>query len=267
MATEQEIHNWLSTYRRAWNQLCQALMWQLAYRFGTVRSTPGSAYAAAVAEINAGRMQGGEPPAGSFIYWDIGVDDHVGFVLNGGRILMASSKIDEEWVESDAGVIANRHVYEQRSGARYLGWSWQNGGNTVPFTAASTAGGGATPVVPPTPKENNVTTLFHYNKDNRRDLPATAFALAGDGAGPAGWLEISDQQLANELAGAHHISGRSVFLSTGTWAAWKAAYLGKQPVDASVTIPPVEVGDVSVSIDAKAVVDEYFRQLSERARD
>ena len=78
MATEQDIRAWIAGYDRDFNQLCQALMWRLAERFGSIESTPASANSAYRAELNAGRIQGGTPPAGSFVYFDIGSDDHVG---------------------------------------------------------------------------------------------------------------------------------------------------------------------------------------------
>ena len=141
VATEAQIRSWIAGYPREWNQLCQALMWQLANRFGTVRSTPVSAILAYHVERQAGRMRTGTPPPGSFVYWDIGADGHVGFVMNGGRVLMASSRVTEELVSSDAGIhtVAG---YTAATGADYLGWSLQNGGNTVPFSTSSVAGGG-----------------------------------------------------------------------------------------------------------------------------
>ena len=139
MATEQQIHAWLAGYPRAWDQLCQALMWQLASKFGTTRTTQPSAIAAYNVEANAGRIHGGDAPPGAFVYWAIGQYGHVGFMMNGGRVLMATTKLAEQWVNSAAGwnTVAN---YTSRTGARYLGWSYQNGGNTVPFTAGTPDG-------------------------------------------------------------------------------------------------------------------------------
>jgi hypothetical protein len=134
MATEAEIRTWIAGYRRAWDQLCQALMWQLAKRFGKIVSTPGSAYEAYAIEKRAGRIRTDVPaPAGSFVYFDIGRFDHVGFMLNGGRVFMTGKNIAEEWTQDDAG-IQTIAEYCRKTGATYLGWSWQNGGNTVPFT-------------------------------------------------------------------------------------------------------------------------------------
>lgn len=133
MATEQEIRNWIAGYRREWDQLCQALMWQLANKFGTVVSTPPSANSAYRTEQAAGRIQVGTAPAGSFVYFDIGSDDHVGFVMNGGRVFMATRHLAEEWVANDAGW-QSVDAYVRATGAKVYGWSWRNGGNTVPFT-------------------------------------------------------------------------------------------------------------------------------------
>jgi peptidoglycan hydrolase-like protein with peptidoglycan-binding domain len=120
-------------------------MWQLANQFGTVVSTPPSAIAAYRMERDAGRINGGAAPPGSYMYWDIGADGHVAYVMNDGRMLMATSHLAEQWVASYAGW-NTAAGYEAATGARPLGWSWRNGGNSVPFTGASGAGGGEVPV-------------------------------------------------------------------------------------------------------------------------
>lgn len=146
MTTENEIHQWLAGYRRDWDQLCQALMWQLCNRFGSIASTPPSAIEAYQMERNAGRIVQGTPPAGTFVYWDIGSYGHVGFVMNDGRVLMATSHLAAEWVDTDAGW-NTLDAYSAATGATYLGYSWRNGGNVCPFTAdAGTSGGGSSPV-------------------------------------------------------------------------------------------------------------------------
>jgi hypothetical protein len=132
MATEDEIHAWLAGYPRDWDQLCQALMWQLAAQFGNTVTTPPSAIDAYWIEENAGRIAGGDAPPGAFVYWDIGTYGHVGFVMNDGRTLMATSHLAEQWVNRCAGWQSSAE-YERATGARPLGWSYQNGGNTVPF--------------------------------------------------------------------------------------------------------------------------------------
>lgn len=141
MTTEAEIRSWIAGYPRAWNGLCQALMWQLCNRFGSIASTPASAIDAYRVEAAAGRIRGGTPPPGTFVYFDIGADGHVGFMLNGGRIFMASGHIYEQWTNTDAGP-QYLDAYTAATGATYLGWSTENAGNLCPFTAD---GGGTTP--------------------------------------------------------------------------------------------------------------------------
>ena len=65
MATETDIHNCIAGYPRNWNQQCQALMWQLCNRFGSIASTPQSAHDAYIIEKNAGRISGGYGPPGA----------------------------------------------------------------------------------------------------------------------------------------------------------------------------------------------------------
>ena len=191
VATEAQIRSWIAGYPRAWDQLCQALMWQLANRFGTVRSTPVSAILAYHVERQAGRMRTGTPPPGSFVYWDIGADGHVGFVMNGGRVLMASRRVTEELVASDAGIhtVAG---YTAATGADYLGWSYQNGGNTVPFSTSSVAGGGGGII-----EEDDM-----FEQKDRDKLNATYAGVYGarnltKEATPLGWVNIDgDSQTA-----------------------------------------------------------------------
>lgn len=175
MATESEIHVWLSGYPRAWNQLCQALMWQLAAEFGTVVSTPPSAIDAYRTEAAAGRIRQGTPPPGTFVYFDIGADGHVGFVMNSGRVLMATSHLAEEWVSTDAGWNTVQ-AYAAAVGATVLGWSTLNGGNSVPFAADSgTAGGGSTPL-PEDETEEIAMTLRQAHYDDGGKLQRMLFS-------------------------------------------------------------------------------------------
>lgn len=76
-------------------------------------------------------------------------------------------------------------------------------------------------------RRKDMTSLYHKTDTDQRDGKPILYALAGDGPGAAGWLEISDGNLANELSVQH---GRSAFLTTGTWETWKKLYTGSQPV-------------------------------------
>lgn len=148
MTTEAGIKSWIQGYGyRDWDQQCQALMWQQAAALGTVVSTPGSAIEAYNMELAAGRIRQGAAPAGSYVYWAIGKYGHVGYVMNDGRIFMATTHLQEEWANDYAGW-NTLDGYGKATGARYLGWSWKNGGNSVPFTAdsSSPSGGGGTPI-------------------------------------------------------------------------------------------------------------------------
>lgn len=193
MATESEIHSWLAGYPRDWNQLCQALMWQLANRFGSVVSTPPSASSAYRTEAAAGRIRQGTPPPGTFVYFDIGVDGHVGFVMNDGRVLMATSHLAEEWVTRDAGW-NTVNAYASAVGAAVLGWSPMNGGNTCPFEADSgTAGGGGTPI----PDEETMMTLrqAHYT-----DGGNTMRLLFSEESGYCTLWQANSGTIANDMA-------------------------------------------------------------------
>lgn len=171
MTTEAEIKEWLSGYPRAWNQLCQALMWQMCNRFGHIETTPPSAITAYGIEYDAGRISHTSPPDGVFVYFDIGADGHVGFTMNDGRVLMASSHLIEEWVTSDAGY-STLDKYVKDTGATYLGWSKLNGGNSMSFTPNSStpSGGGANPVTPNSKDETMALRQMHYKDASKNTI-------------------------------------------------------------------------------------------------
>lgn len=200
MTTESEIRAWIAGYPRNWNQLCQALMWQLANRFGTVVSTPDSAETAYRMELAAGRIQGGNPPPGSYVYFGIGTYGHVGFVMDGGRVFMATSHLAEQWTNVDAGW-QSVDAYVRATGATVYGWSYQNGGNTTPFTSAGggTAGGGD--ISPIGSEDEEMSYLKIAGKSGaRRGGTYAVFALGGGaytavfigGAGPKDLEAVTD---------------------------------------------------------------------------
>jgi Domain of unknown function (DUF1906). len=80
------------------------------------------------------------------------------------------------------------------------------------------------PVTPIIERKHTMSTLY-YTKDAAGNL----FALAGDGAGAAAWLETRDNAFANELAKIHGADGLAVFLTPASYAAWKALYLTPAP--------------------------------------
>lgn len=82
---------------------------------------------------------------------------------------------------------------------------------------------GEPPVTPdpepePIYRRKSMSTLYYKTEGG------VLWALAGDGQGTAAWLETSSQQLANHLANQH---GPAALLSAGSFAAWKARYLGQ----------------------------------------
>jgi hypothetical protein len=105
--------------------------------------------------------------------------------------------------------------------------------------SGSTAGSEtSTPSAPITQGDDDMAQMFYYNKDDKRGGTAAMFALAGGSPGtPANWLEITDPNLANQLA---IKNGNAVFLSKGTWAVWKKAYLTPVSTDEIEPVPAVE---------------------------
>lgn len=148
MFNAADVRMWIGGYLREWDGLCQALMWRLCERFGSVPYDGiGSATEAYQIERDAGRIHTGPIPAsgGVFVYLAVpGVPDgHVGFMLDGDTFFNASGYLAEEWTDSDAGV-SSLDGYVISKGATILGWSYMNGGNTVEGWEgpSSPAGGG-----------------------------------------------------------------------------------------------------------------------------
>lgn len=144
MATREDIKAWLQASPRDWNQMCQALTWRLCEAFGSVPVDGiDSAKAAYNIEKAAGRINTGSAPAGKFVYFEIGTYGHVGFTTNdSGEFVSGTRHLAEAW-GINAGV-NTIEAYCAATGARYLGYSDLNGGNSLPFTAP-------TPEPTPTP--------------------------------------------------------------------------------------------------------------------
>lgn len=99
-----------------------------------------------------------------------------------------------------------------------LRWDRQwNGGNWVDPRPMNPAMFGETPTPQP-PRRPTMATMFYVQRDGK-----TTFALAGDGAGKAAWLETEQQDFANKLASIH---GSALQLSPDTWDQWRNFYLG-----------------------------------------
>lgn len=222
MTTEAEIKAWIADYRRDFDQECQALMWQLASRFGTVVATPPSAISAWNTEKAAGRTKGGTPPPGAFVYFDIGVYGHVGFMVNSGRIFMGTTHVDEQWSDWNTGP-QELEDYCAITGARYLGWSYQNGGNKVPFTPdAGTAGGDGTPIGRARKAVDDVVFLFGPSPS---DGKTNIYVIAGGAGCPWDEYGVTD----NFQASFESQYGSAVVLNADQMRKKKSAYTAKAP--------------------------------------
>lgn len=173
MANRGDFKNWLAASPRNWDQDCQALMWRLCEAFGSVPvdGIP-SAIAAYNIENNAGRISGGDAPAGTFVYFAIGTYGHVGFMLENGEMLSGTKNNFEQW-----GINAGINTvdgYVAKTNARYLGWSPLNGGNPLPFESS---------VVPPTPPTPSTDWDFNQAAADQARIQA-ALAARGRYDGP-----------------------------------------------------------------------------------
>lgn len=139
-----QIKRWIADYDRDFNGKCQALMYQVAAHFGSVKNVPPSAIAA----YRASTIKGTDldaAPAGAFVYWDIGVFGHVGLSLGDGRVFMGSSHVQRQW-GTNAGV-TTAAAYEKATGAVPLGWALDNGGNTIALAPPAKKHEGLAPVI------------------------------------------------------------------------------------------------------------------------
>lgn len=97
-------------------------------------------------------------------------------------------------------------------------------------------------------------STLYYTKDKTGNL----FALAGDGAGSAAWLETRDQNLANDLAEQH---GNAAFLTEASFASWKQRYLSAGLAAAEATDDGSLVAAIRALPDAiaKSIKSLIFR--------
>lgn len=143
-------------------------------------------------------------------------------------------------------------------------WHFEYRGNPVILAGGS---GAAIPVA--TRRKSTMTTLYHDISTKNPQL----FALAGDSPGtPANWLESYDYAgVVVPWARAH---GDSVGLSHDSFLFFKDAYRGNLNANTypqGPPAPPVEVTlpadlKVTATVDPAQLVDEYFRQLSDRSK-
>jgi hypothetical protein len=69
-------------------------------------------------------------PAGAFHWWNIGSDGHVAMALDdAGWALMASAHLQESWGEAIG--ISSVSFYNSKTGAGYLGWSYDYAGAEI----------------------------------------------------------------------------------------------------------------------------------------
>lgn len=256
MATEADIRSWIAGYRRDFNGKCQALMWQLASRFGTVVSTPTSAHEAYVMEKNAGRINQGTPPPGAFVYFDIGTDDHIGFMVNGGRIFMGTTKVDEQWSSWNTGP-QGLNDYCAITGAKYLGWSTKNGGNTVPFTPDSgTAGGDGTPI---TGRKNKMGALLLAGK--QPGGTDDVFVVAGLSGEP--WVEVEITSASTSQLGSQY--GSALQCSDQTMVNFKNRFTNPDQVAVTnVDDFPSGGGGAGAPVDYPRIASEVDAKLAPR---
>jgi len=109
--------------------------------------------------------------------------------------------------------------------------------NSITITTPPHAEGLVDVVVSTVGGTGSIVSAFAYVRRRRNGNMSTVywtesptgniFALAGDGAGTAGWLDIPDFTTASVLVQVHHPGvGNAVHLNAATWAAWKNKYLG-----------------------------------------
>jgi hypothetical protein len=129
----------------SWSGWCASLMWRAG-------NLPESAAApSAIDGYHRSTIISLDPnsaPSGAFHWWDIGADGHVAMSMGAGNTMMASCKVDESWGDCIGSITVSR--YNSKSGARYLGWSYDycgaeiadvhGGGGGVPQSSTASSG-------------------------------------------------------------------------------------------------------------------------------
>ncbi|WP_146116840.1 M15 family metallopeptidase [Microbacterium sp. MYb64] len=125
----------------------------------------------------------------------------------GGDVYTGSWTAGHQWMQANAPAFGWTWAGQYFSQIEY--WHWEyNGSYSGPIQDDQSA---------IYRRNNNMASLFYKTEGG------LLFALAGDGPNKAGWLEIVDQNLANQLAAQH---GNAAYLSLATWNQWKGWYMG-----------------------------------------
>ncbi len=128
-----------------WNQLCQAAQF---WAIKMARGGEPPSYPSAIAAYRASPIAGMDPaaaPAGTFSYWDIGTYGHVVTNIGNGYCINTSTHSATVHDFGRSLRITRTAEYTAAAGARYLGWSYQNGVNAqidmVPWGGGGGGGG------------------------------------------------------------------------------------------------------------------------------
>lgn len=137
MATENDFIAWITggpMKTRNWDQMCQALVWQLCDNFGSAPVTYESAELAYQApETKIVSFNAADAPFGAIHWWrEPQPWGHVAMGLGNGRCVMASAGVDVS-LGNHVGIVGV-DSYTARKGYTYRGWSYTNGRNSVSTT-------------------------------------------------------------------------------------------------------------------------------------
>lgn len=125
----------------------------------------------------------------------------------GGEVYTGSWTQGHRWLQANAAAYGWWWAGKNFGQIEYWHWEFDGAYTGTPTTDQSAI----------YRRNNNMASLYYKTEGG------LAFALAGDGVGSAGWLEFTDQSLANALAMQH---GNAALLGLASWNGWKAKYLG-----------------------------------------
>lgn len=128
----------------SWTQLCVAAMY---WAVGATHSYDTADDARVASKLVAGssKVRTGLPD-GVFVWFSLGTDGHVAFVYQ-GRLYMASKFVTSLFPGAMAlGSCASVAEYEHASDGKYLGYSWDFGGQTFAGTTSTAGTGTVTPL-------------------------------------------------------------------------------------------------------------------------
>jgi hypothetical protein len=198
--TRKGIGKWRLGYGYSWSQLCVALVFDA---LGATHSYGNANLARVASNLVPGSSTDLTPPAGSFAWFDYGKYGHVAF--SDGRRLYMASRFTNNIGTALGTLTAEQYAHDAH--ARYLGYSWDFGGQR--FAGVTTSSLGTTHLLtPPATKEEDTIMRFKTKNLYITDLFTSVEAITqaeaealNDGSGGVHFEPVSSDNAKLIIAG------------------------------------------------------------------